>query len=97
MQKDYTSTCRCGKDQEWLDKYYFEIWFSHVKFVLKLLTMEKKQLCLEVTQDMLNISMSYSDFMNTVIIGNESWAYGYDLDTKWSCHSGNIYPLRDLK
>lgn len=42
------------------------------KFVPKLLTIEQKKLCLEVTQDMLNSFTSYPDFMNIVIIGDES-------------------------
>ena len=48
------------------------------KFVPKLLTMEQKQLRLEIAQDMLNCLESDSNFMNTVITGDESWVYGYD-------------------
>jgi len=52
------------------------------KFVLKLLTMEQKQLRLEITQDMLDYVESDSNFLNTVITGDESWVYGYDPETK---------------
>ena len=52
------------------------------KFVPKLLTMEQKQLRVEVAQDMLNTATSDPDFMNTVITGDESWVYGYDPETK---------------
>ena len=48
------------------------------KFVPKLLTMEQKQLRLEITQDMLDCVESDSNFLNTVITGDESWVYGYD-------------------
>ena len=52
------------------------------KFVPKLLTMEQKQLCLEIAQDMLDCIESDSNFLNTVITGDESWVYGYDPETK---------------
>ena len=44
--------------------------------------MEQKQLCLEIVQDMLNCVESDSNFLNTVITGDESWVYGYDPETK---------------
>jgi len=53
-----------------------------VKFVPKLLTMEQKQLCLEVSQDMLVYANSDPEFLNIVITGDESWVYRYDLETK---------------
>jgi len=52
------------------------------KFVPKLLTMEQKQLRLEIAQDMLDCIESDSNFLNTVITGDESWVYGYDPETK---------------
>ena len=52
------------------------------KFVPKLLTMEQKQLRLEIAQDMLDCVESDSIFLNTVITGDESWVYGYDPETK---------------
>jgi len=52
------------------------------KFVLKLLTMEQKQLRLEIAQDMLDCVESDSNLLNTVITGDESWVYGYDPETK---------------
>ena len=51
------------------------------KFVLKL-TMEQKQLRLEIAQDMLDCVESDSNFLNTVLTGDESWVYGYDPETK---------------
>ena len=35
-----------------------------------------------MAQIMLDSTSSDPDFMNTIIIGEESWVYGYDLDTK---------------
>ena len=52
------------------------------KFVPKLLAMEQKQLRLEIAQDMLDYVESDSNFLNTVITGDESWVYGYDPETK---------------
>ncbi|XP_049519121.1 protein GVQW3-like [Dermacentor silvarum] len=52
------------------------------KFVPKLLTVEQKQLRVEVSQDMLDSTNSDPDFMNTVITGDEFWTYGYDPETK---------------
>jgi len=43
------------------------------KFVPKLLTMEQKQLRLEIAQDMLDCIESDSNFLNTMITGDESW------------------------
>ena len=58
------------------------MWRVSVKFVLKLLTTEQKQLRLEVSQDMLDSANGDPNFLNTVITGDESWVYGYDPETK---------------
>ena len=52
------------------------------KFMPKLLTMEQKQLRLEIAQDMLDCVESDSNLLNTMITGDESWVYGYDPETK---------------
>jgi len=52
------------------------------KFVPKLLKVEQKQLRLEIAQDMLDCVESDSNFLNTVITGDESWVYRYDPETK---------------
>ena len=67
------------------------------KFVLKLLTMEQKQLRLEIIQDILDYVKSDSNFLNTVITGDESWVYGYDPEKRCSPHNGNIHHPRDQK
>ncbi|XP_037570474.2 uncharacterized protein LOC119452325 [Dermacentor silvarum] len=52
------------------------------KFMPKLLTLEQKQLRVEVSQYMLDSTNSDPDFMNTIITGDASWVYGYDPETK---------------
>ncbi|XP_049516978.1 histone-lysine N-methyltransferase SETMAR-like [Dermacentor silvarum] len=52
------------------------------KFMPKLLTVEQKQLRVEVSQDMQDSTNSDPDFMNTTITGDESWVNGYDPETK---------------
>ena len=71
------------------------------KFVLKLLTMEQKQLRLEVSQDMLDYANGDPEFLNIVATGDESWVYGYDPETKaqssqWK-HSSSQMPKRPGK
>jgi len=44
--------------------------------------MEQKQLRLKIAQDMLECVESDSNFLSTVITGDESWVYGYDPETK---------------
>lgn len=53
-------------------------WIVLVKFVMKLLMLEWKQICLEVLQDILNSPNSNLDFLNIVVTDDESWVYGYD-------------------
>ena len=53
-----------------------------VKFVPKLLTMQQKQLHLEVSQHMLDYANSDPEFLNIVTTGDESWVYTYELETK---------------
>jgi len=61
------------------------------KFMLKLLTMEQKQLCLEIAQDMLDCVEGDSNFLNTVITGDESWVYKYDPETEVQSSEWNIH------
>ncbi|XP_070388807.1 protein GVQW3-like [Dermacentor albipictus] len=46
------------------------------KLVPKLVTVEQKQVRVEVSQDMLDSATSDPDFMNTIISGDESWVCG---------------------
>lgn len=47
-------------------------WQVFVKFVQPLLTMERKQLRIKVSQDMMDYSRGNSDFLKIVITGDES-------------------------
>jgi hypothetical protein len=49
------------------------------KFVPKLLTMEERQLRLEVAQDMLDSANSDPDFLNIMSTGDESWVLNTQL------------------
>ena len=60
--------------------------------------MEQKQLRLEIAQDMLDCVESDSNFLNTVITGDELWVYGYNSETKaqfpqWK-HSSSLRPKK---
>ena len=77
------------------------MWTVSAKSVPKLLTMEQKQLRLEVSQDMLDYANSNPESLNIVATGDESWFYGYDPETKvqssqWK-HSTSLRPKRSGK
>jgi len=68
------------------------------KFVPKLPSMEQKQLRLEIAQDMLDCVERDSNFLKTVITGDESWVYGYDPETKaQSSQSKHSHPRGQRK
>ena len=52
------------------------------KFVPKLLRMEQKQCCLDITQDMLGNANSDPNYLKTVITRDETWVYGYNPEMK---------------
>lgn len=52
------------------------------KFVPKLLNFEQKQQRMEVAQESLNEVNVDSDLLKRVITGDETWVYGYDVETK---------------
>jgi hypothetical protein len=52
------------------------------KFVPMLLLQEQQQHCLEVMWDKLECANRDPEFLKTVIIGDETWVYGYDPETK---------------
>ena len=49
-----------------------------VKFVPHLLTVEKNQLLLSISLELLDRAASDSSFLGNVITGHETWVYGYD-------------------
>ena len=53
------------------------------KLVPRLLSEEEqKQVRLDIVQNLLQTTDDYAEYLNTVITGDESWVYGYDLKTK---------------
>ena len=52
------------------------------KFIPKLLTTEQKDLRSEIAQDNLEPVSDDENVLTKVIIGDESWVYGYDPETK---------------
>ena len=53
------------------------------KFVPKLLTEQQQELRKEVSEDMLDLANHDPEFVKTIIIGDETWVYGYDPETKF--------------
>ena len=52
------------------------------KIVLKLLNIEQKQRRLDILQEMLMTFNDDLDLLKKVITADESWVYGYDIETK---------------
>ena len=52
------------------------------KFVLRLLTEEQKQNLVTFSQELLDRSNTDENFLKNVITGDETWVYGYDVETK---------------
>ena len=51
------------------------------KFVPKLLNFEQKQWRMEVAQESLNEVNDDAELLKRIIIGDETWVYGYDVET----------------
>ena len=52
------------------------------KIVAKLINFEQKQSCMDIAQEMLTAFKDDQDLLKKVITGDESWLYGYDIETK---------------
>lgn len=52
------------------------------KLVPRLLTIEQKTNRVSICQDLLSRSIEDPNFVNRIITGDESWVYGYDMETK---------------
>jgi len=52
------------------------------KFVPRLLTEKQKQNRVSVSQELLDRSNTDENFLKNVITGDETWVYGYDVETK---------------
>ena len=68
------------------------------KFVSKLLNFKQKQRRMEVAQESLNEVNDDAELLKRIITGDETWVYGYDVETKsqssqWR-HSGSPRPKK---
>ena len=52
------------------------------KIILKLLNFEQKQCLMDIAQEILTMFNDIPDLLKKVIAGDESWLYGYDIETK---------------
>ena len=52
------------------------------KFVPRVLTVEQKQQLLSISLELRDRAASDSSFLGNVIMGDETWAYGYDPETR---------------
>jgi len=53
------------------------------KFVPRVLTVEQKQQRLSISLELRDHATSDSSFSRNVIMGNETWVYGYDPETRF--------------
>jgi len=53
-----------------------------VKFVLRLLTDDQRQQRQTITRDLFELSCEGVQFLKNIVTGDDSWVYGYDLETK---------------
>ena len=59
------------------------MWRVSAKFIPKLLMEQQKELCVKIAQDMLDCANNDAEFMKTIIIGDETWVYGYNPESKF--------------
>ena len=59
-----------------------------VKFVTRLLSDDQKENRFNISQEMLDRASAAENVIKNIIIGDETWAYGYDVETKALCRSG---------
>ena len=52
------------------------------KIVPRLLNFDQKQRSMDIAQEMLTMFNNDPDLLKKVITGDESWVYGYDIETK---------------
>ena len=52
------------------------------KFVPRLMTSDQQAHRVQVCQDLLDHSENDKEFLSEIITGDESWVYGYDVETK---------------
>jgi len=52
------------------------------KFMLHLLTDDQKENHVEISQELLANANGNENFLKKIITGDETWVYGYDVETK---------------
>ena len=52
------------------------------KFNLRLLTDDQKQNFVDISQELLANANGNVNFLKNIITGDETWVYGYDVETK---------------
>ena len=52
------------------------------KFVLRVLTEDQKANCVNISQELLDRVIVDENFLKTTVTGDETWVYGYDVETK---------------
>ena len=52
------------------------------KFMLRLLTDDQKENPVEISQELLAKENGNENFLKNIITGDETWVYGYDVETK---------------
>ena len=52
------------------------------KFVPRLMTSDHQAHCVQICQNLLDHSVNDKEFLSKIITGDESWVYGYDVETK---------------
>jgi hypothetical protein len=53
-----------------------------LKFVPRLLTQDQRESCTAIFQELLDPASEDDNFLKRIIIGDETWVYGYNVETK---------------
>ena len=70
------------------------------KLVSRLMTSDQQAHCVQFCQDLLDHSENDKEFLSKIITGDESWVYGYDVETgnkRSNLHSGRAKHPPDPK
>ncbi|GFY15878.1 histone-lysine N-methyltransferase SETMAR [Trichonephila clavipes] len=81
-QECHISVGSCDEIQKGLHQNMLNMRRVSAKFVPRLLTEDKQFQRLEISSDLFQSENNDPEFMKFIITGDESWAYGYDPETK---------------
>jgi len=56
--------------------------YVSAKFVPRLLTDDQKENRVEISQELLASANGNENFLKKIVTGDETWVYGYELETK---------------